>query len=304
MYTVPDQSARRFVITGANSGTGLEATRRIAAAGGHVVMGVRSLEKGDKAREEILRENPGAHLEVLQVDLADLSSVRDFAAGLLEQAQPISALVNNAGLMAPPQRMTTVDGFELQFGTNFLGPFALTNLLLPRLLTTLNPRVTTMSSGVAAIGRIHFDDLQSVARYSPYLAYGQSKLADLLMATLLAAVATDRGWDLLSTSAHPGYTRTNLQTSGANLGRSEPRRRLLGERTIIPSQDVEQGTEPLLYAATSTDARQGAYYGPGGTLGMVGETKRIPLPRSARGIDLAKSLWTVAEDLTGTSLPD
>ena len=302
MYTVPAQHGRRFVVTGSNSGTGKEAARRLAGAGAEVVMAVRSPDKGESARAEILAEHPDARVEVRRLDLADLASVRAFASELLDDGRPIDVLVNNAGVMAPPKRLETADGFELQFGTNFLGPFALTQLLLPRLLESEHPRVATMSSGTANFGRIHFADLQFARRYRPGFAYAQSKLADLLMAQHLATLATRNGWRLLSTSAHPGYTRTNLQTSGANLGRSKPVRRQPGDRTLLPSQGVEQGTEPLLFAATSPDAAQGGYYGPGGALSLVGPTKRAALPRSARGLDLASSLWSVAGDLTGSRI--
>jgi NAD(P)-dependent dehydrogenase (short-subunit alcohol dehydrogenase family) len=303
LYNVPDQTGRYVVVTGANSGTGKEATRRLAAAGAQVVMAVRNREKGAAAREEILSATPNAQLDVRHLDLADLSTVRAFADGLLADGRPVDVLINNAGVMAPRKRMTTTDGFELQFGTNFLGPFALTNLLLPLVLTGAEPRVVTMSSSVANFGRIHFEDLQSTRHYSPFRAYGQTKLADLLMAQHLAAVATERNWDLLSTAAHPGYTRTNLQTAGANLGRDKPRRQLLGGRTLMPTQHVGQGTEPLLYAATSPDAIQGGYYGPSGPMGMTGPTTVVRAPRTARGVDLAASLWSVAEVLTRTTLP-
>jgi NAD(P)-dependent dehydrogenase (short-subunit alcohol dehydrogenase family) len=303
MYDVTDQSGRRFVITGSNSGTGREAARRIAAAGGHVIMAVRTEEKGHDAAEEIRREVPDASLEVRRIDLADLASVHTFADGILSDGQPLDVLINNAGVMAVPQRMTTADGFELQFGSNFLGPFALTNLLLPLLLSSESPRVTTMSSGAATFGGIHFRDLQFAESYSPVKAYSQSKLADLLLGLHLASIAKERGWNLLSTIAHPGYTRTNLQTAGPNLGRAKKRFNPLLDLPILPSQDVVPGTEPLLFAATDPDARQGAYYGPSGLGGLVGTTKQVDLPRSARGVDLAASLWAVAESLTGTVLP-
>jgi NAD(P)-dependent dehydrogenase (short-subunit alcohol dehydrogenase family) len=303
MYSVPDQTGRRFIVTGANSGTGKESTKRLAAAGATVVMGVRSLEKGEAARDEILAAHSSARLELRRIDLADLASVREFAQGIIDAGEPVHALVNNAGVMAPPKRMTTADGFELQFGTNFLGPFALTNLLLPVLLATPDARVATMSSGVADFGRIRFGDLQSSRRYSAWPAYAQSKLADMLMGRQLAKVANGRRWSLLSTVAHPGYTRTNLQTSGANLGRDKPVRRQPGDRTLLPSQAVEQGAEPLLYAATWPDAQQGAYYGPRGVFGLVGPTKKTRFPRSARSSEVAARLWAQAEDLTGTHLP-
>ncbi len=302
MYTVPDQSGRRFVVTGANSGTGREAARRLAAAGAEVVLAVRSLEKGEDARASILRESPRASLEVRRVDLADLESVRELAESLLADGRPLHALVNNAGVMAPRRRLETADGFELQFGSNFLGPFALTVRLLPLLLATRGARVATMSSGTATWGRIRFDDPHWTRRYSPQGSYAQSKLADMLMALRLASIATERGWDLLSTIAHPGYTLTNLQTAGVNLTRDDklpPRR-----RTLLPSQGVETGAEPLLFAAADPAAEQGAYYGPGGALGLVGPTARVRVPRSARDPRLAERLWTLAEELTGVRLAD
>jgi NAD(P)-dependent dehydrogenase (short-subunit alcohol dehydrogenase family) len=304
MYSVPDQTGKLVVVTGANSGTGKEATRRLAAAGAHVVMAVRTVAKGEQARAEILAGQPGAQLEVRRVDLADLASVREFADGLLVDATPIDILINNAGVMAPPTRMSTADGFELQFGSNFLGPFALTVRLLPLVLTAASPRVVTMSSGTANYGRIHFGDLQWERRYSANFSYAQSKLADLMMAQHLAAVAAARGWNLLSTAAHPGFTRTNLQTAGASLGRGKPKRTLLNSRlNIMPSQEVGPGTEPLLYAATSPDAVNGGYYGPGGRFGLVGPTTTVRPPRRARDAATAARLWSEAERLTSVALP-
>ncbi|HON75056.1 MAG TPA: SDR family oxidoreductase [Dermatophilaceae bacterium] len=303
MYDVPDQQGRTFVVTGANSGLGKEAAARLAGAGAHVVMAVRTVAKGQAARDEITRRHPDASLDVRALDLADLGSVRAFVAGLERDGVRPNVLVNNAGVMAVPSRMTTVDGFELQWGTNVLGPFALTNLLLPTLLTADTARVVTMSSATASFGRIDFADLDSTRRYTPSQAYAQSKLANLLLGLRLAEVATQRGWSLLSTIAHPGYTNTNLQTAGASLGRSAPKRTLLTSGGFLPTQEVEQGSEPLLFAAADPDAVNGAYYGPDGRFGLVGPTTRVAIPRSARGASLARSLWAVAEDLTGTSLP-
>jgi NAD(P)-dependent dehydrogenase (short-subunit alcohol dehydrogenase family) len=302
-YTVPAQDGRRFVVTGANSGTGREAARRLAIAGAEVVLAVRSPEKGEAARTAILAEAPGAAVEVRHLDLADLSSVSTFAAELSADGKPLHALVNNAGVMVPPERYQTVDGFELQIGTNFLGPFLLTNLLLPLLLQTPGARVATMSSGTANFGRIDLDDLNGERRrYSPARAYAQSKLADLLFGRQLAVIAAQRGWDLLSTIAHPGYTRTNLQTAGRNLARSGDAQLAPIRRTILPSQTVETGAEPLLFAATSPEARQGAYYGPS-RWGLVGPTHQAGIPRSARSLDLAAALWQRAEALVGAGQP-
>ncbi|HEY6788654.1 MAG TPA: SDR family oxidoreductase [Trebonia sp.] len=303
MYEVPDQAGKVIVVTGANSGTGKEAARRLAMAGARVVMAVRTVAKGEQARAEILARHPGAQLEVRRVDLADLASVREFADGLLADGMPLDLLINNAGVMAPPTRMTTADGFELQFGSNYLGPFALTVRLLPLVLAARSPRVVTMSSGMANYGRIRFDDLQwERRRYSPNFTYAQSKLADLMLTLHLATVATQRGWNLMSTAAHPGFTRTNLQTAGASLGRDKPKRTPLNTFSILPSQDVEPGTEPLLYAATSPGAVNGGYYGPGGRFGLVGPTITVRPPRTARDAATAARLWAEAEHLTEAAL--
>ena len=304
MYTVPDQAGKLAVVTGANSGTGKEATRRLAAAGAHVVMAVRTVAKGEQARDEILARHPGARLEVRRVDLADLASVREFADGLIAATTPVDVLINNAGVMAPPTRMTTADGFELQFGSNFLGPFALTMRLLPLVLAAPAPRVVTMSSGVASYGRIRFDDLEWKRRYSANLAYAQSKLADLMMTLHLAELAVQNRWNLTSNGAHPGFTRTNLQTAGASLGRATPKRTPFNASfNPLPSQDVEQGTEPLLYAASDPGAVNGGYYGPSRWFGLVGPTTTVRPPRRARDAATAARLWREAERLTGVALP-
>ncbi len=300
MYRVPDRSGRLFVVTGANSGTGREAAKRLAAAGADVIMAVRSVAKGEQAMAEIGPER----LQVRQLDLADLRSVRAFAAHLIDEGRPLDALINNAGVMGVPKRMETADGFELQLGTNFLGPFALTNLLLPLLLRAQSPRVATMASGLANVGKINFADLNSERRYGPWSAYAQSKLADLLLGLRLAEVAQRRGWALRSTIAHPGFTRTNLQAAGPNLGRDRPGFNPFGNWNPVPSQAPEQGAEPLLFAAVDPAAENGAYYGPSGAMGLVGQTKRVTLPNAASGPSLARSLWAVAQDLTGTQLPD
>ncbi|MFC7619799.1 SDR family oxidoreductase [Microlunatus sp. GCM10028923] len=297
MYQVPDQTGKIIIVTGANSGTGKEAATRLAGAGAHVIMAVRTPAKGDQARQEILDHHPGASLEVRRVDLADLSSVADFAAGV----DRVDTLINNAGVMMPPTRHTTADGFELQYGSNFLGPFALTVRLLPVLLRAAAPRVVTISSGMAHFGAIRFDDPQFQRGYGPTRAYAQSKLANVMMTLRLAEIATERGWPLLSTGAHPGVTRTNLQSAGPNLGRDRPRRSYdgLGPFRL---QAVDIGTEPLLYAAADPAAVQGGYYGPTGLLEFRGTTGVARIPRRARDAEAARRLWDEAERLTGASL--
>ncbi len=308
MANIPDQTDRRIVVTGANSGTGKETAKRLAGAGASVVLAVRTTAKGEDAATEIRREHPGADLEVRELDLADLGSVRRFAAGIAGEDRPLHVLVNNAGVMAPPERFETADGFELQFGTNFLGHLALTNLLLPTLLGTPSgsddprpPRVATMSSLAAIPGSIRFADPQWEHGYNGWRAYAQSKLADLLLALHLHRLSVERDWPLVSTAAHPGYTRTNLQSAGRSLGRDRPVR--ASDRALPLTQAVEQGAEPLLYAAVGPAAVGGAYYGPSGFGGLTGPTTTVSVPRSARSADLARSLWAVAEDLTDTHAP-
>ena len=304
VYTVPDQTGRLAVVTGANSGTGREAAERLAAAGARVVLAVRTVAKGEAARDEILAAHPAARLEVRRVDLADLASVREFADGLLADGTPVDMLLNNAGVMAPPRRFTTADGFELQFGSNFLGPFALTLRLLPALLAAPAPRVATMSSLAARSGRIRFDDLQWERRYRAWGAYGQSKLADLMFARQLATVAAERGWPLRSVAAHPGFTRTNLQTAGPNMGRSRPSLMSWGTNALpLPAQLPPQGAEPLLFAAADPAAESGGYYGPAGRFELAGPTAPAHVPARARDTAVAARLWAVAEDLTGVALP-
>lgn len=304
MYQVSDQTGRLAVVTGANSGLGKEVATRLAAAGARVLMGVRNLEKGEAARAEILAAAPGADVELRELDLADLASVAAFADRLLADGTAVDLLVNNAGVMAPPTRFTTVDGFELQFGTNFLGPFALTVRLLPVVLAARAPRVATMSSMVANFGRINFEDLQWARKYSAWPAYAQSKLADLMMALQLARISDERHWPVLSLAAHPGYTRTNLQSAGANLGRDKPRRIDVNSIRIVPSQEADIGAEPMLFAATDRAARNGDYFGPSRKLGAVGPTGPAKVPKRARDAAAAARLWEVAEGLTGVRLPD
>ena len=304
MYVVPDQTGRTVVVTGANSGTGREAAERLAAAGAHVILAVRSAEKGEKALAEILAAHPGASAEVRILDLASLASVQSFADDLLRDLTHLDTLVNNAGVMTPPTRFETEDGFELQLGTNYLGPFALTNRLLPLLLAAPEGRVTTMSSGMAAVGRIRFDDLQwTRRRYSPTRSYAQSKLADLLLARQLARVSMQRGWSLRSNAAHPGFTQTNLQTAGASLGKDAVHRSSIARFPFVPSQLPPEGAEPMLFAAADPRAVEDGYYGPTGRFGLVGPTGPVRLNRRMRDDDTAARLWAVAQDLTGTALP-
>ncbi|MFD5828243.1 SDR family oxidoreductase [Lentzea sp. NPDC060358] len=300
MYQVPDQRGKRIVVTGANSGTGKEAAKRLAGAGADVVLAVRTEAKGEQARAEILAAHPGAAVEVRHLDLASQTSVAAFAEELVADGKRLDVLVNNAGVMNVPARTETVDGFELQMASNFLGPFALTVRLLPLLLASAAPRVVTMSSGASHRGRIDFDNLQGRRGYSPTLTYSRTKLANLLMTLHLADLAAERDWPLLSIAAHPGYTRTNLVNAGPRLNGGKPGLLESIVYRAVPSQGVEQGTEPLLYATADPAAVAGGYYGPRWVL--VGPTSPAAMPATARDKAVAARLWAAAERLTGTSV--
>lgn len=299
MYRVPDQSGKLAVVTGANSGTGKEAAKRLAGAGAEVILAVRTPAKGEQARAEILAAHPGATVTVRRLDLADLSSVREFADALIAAGRPLDLLLNNAGVMMLPTRSETADGFETQLASNYLGPFALTMRLLPLLNAAPAPRVATMSSGTSAQGRINFDDLQFRDGYRPTGAYAQSKLADLMLMLELSDIAAERRWRLLSTGAHPGYTRTNLQTSGPNHGGGRASLAMRIGFRIVPSQGVEQGAEPLLYAATSPAAVAGGYYGP--RFNLVGPAAVARPTRRALDKGVRARLWAESERLTGVT---
>ena len=282
---VPDQTGKTAVVTGANSGLGLVIARELARAGARVVMACRNVAKGERAAAEV---GPPARVE--ELDLASLQSVRAFAERLPEER--VGLLVNNAGVMAPPRRLTA-DGFESQIGTNHLGHFALTGLLLGRLRMAPDPRVVTMSSGAHRIGRINFDDLHGGRRYNNWLAYGQSKLANLLFAFELQRRAGDM---LKSIAAHPGYAATNLQFAGP-VHWYERASMAFSNRVL--AQSAEQGALPPLYAATVRDVPGGSYIGPDGFIELRGYPHLVTAAGRAYDEDLAGRLWRASEELTG-----
>ena len=295
---VPDLTSKLAIVTGANSGLGFGLTGRLAAAGAEVVMAVRNLEKGAAARDELLGANPEAKLRLERIDLASLDSVAEFAAARLTEGRPVDILLNNAGIMMPPQRETTDDGFELQFESNYLGHYALTARLLPLLRAAAAPRVTSLSSFMAYFGRFDWDDLQS-RKYTPVRSYGLSKLAMLSFARELQRRSDLHGWGLLSDAAHPGFTRTNLQTTGPRRGKA-PRPPREYRRTPF-WQLIETGILPALYAATSPDAAPGGYYGPDGFLGLTGGSHRAREPRAARNAADAARLFDESARLSGVT---
>ena len=296
---IPDQSGRVAVVTGANSGIGLIAARELAVAGAAVKLACRDTAKGESAASEIRESSPGAEVEVLALDLSDLSSVRGFASGL--GVERLDLLVNNAGVMATPRR-ETADGFELQLGTNHLGHFALTGLLLAKLKASPNARVVTVSSSAHRTGRINFDNLQGKRRYMRWSAYGQSKLANLLFAFELNRRAEAAGLALRSMAAHPGYAATNLQSAGPGIGggiTAVLNKTVMAVSNRVIAQSAEMGGLPTLYAATFPDLPGGSYIGPDGPLEQRGHPKPVGSSGAARDPETARRLWEVSQELTG-----
>jgi NAD(P)-dependent dehydrogenase (short-subunit alcohol dehydrogenase family) len=307
--TVPDLSGKLAIVTGSNSGLGLGLSTRLAAAGADVIMAIRNRTKGEAAAEEIRAKVPDAKLTIKQLDLASLASVAALGDELNAEGRPVDILINNAGIMQPPQREVTADGFELQFGGNHLGHFALTGRLLPLLRAAGNARVTTLSSLAARMGGINFDDLQWEKRYNPTNAYSQSKSANLMFALELDRRSRQAGWGLVSNAAHPGFTKTNLQLSGPSQGKDGPTLlerfyRLSRRLTPFAWQEIDEGILPALYAAVSPDAEGGAFYGPRGLLEAAGGgVTSAKVPDRARDEADNRRLWEASERLTGVTYP-
>ncbi len=296
---IPPQDGKVALVTGANSGIGWHTALELARSGAEVILSARTEGKGRDSVERISRELPSAHVRFEILDLASLASVRRFASRIGDAR--VDILVNNAGVMAIPKREETEDGFEMQFGTNYLGPFALTGLLMPALGRSKSPRVTTVSSGAANQGlrRINFEDLQWHQSYGAWKAYCQSKLADLMFAIELGQRTAATGVNLLSDASHPGAAKTNLQTSG-------PRGSMMGRLMSLMRftfQSAADGALPTLRAATEKDAPQGAFYGPGSRGGMAGPPIQIPIPAPAQDERARRRLWDVSEELTGVRWP-
>jgi NAD(P)-dependent dehydrogenase (short-subunit alcohol dehydrogenase family) len=295
---IPNLTGREAVVTGANSGLGLQIALELARHGARVVLACRDTGKGEAAAARIRESAPGAELEVGKLDLADLASVREFAERYRRDRAGLDLLANNAGVMALPHRRTA-DGFEMQLGTNHLGHFALTGLLLPALLEREGARVVTMSSGGHRGGHIRFGNLQGERHYQRWLAYAQSKLANLLFAFELARRSAHAGLDLTSVGAHPGYAATNLQLQAGQMENSGVKTRLWSLLNRAFAQSDAQGALPALYAATMPDVVGGEYFGPDGPAGVWGHPTRASATRKARDPDLAARLWSVSEELTG-----
>ena len=290
---IPDQTGRTALVTGANSGLGLHTSIALARHGARVLMACRNQAKAAEACARVRAEAPAADIEVVPLDLASLESIRSAAKDVASRTARLDLLVDNAGVMAIP-RQQTADGFEMQLGTNHLGHFALTGLLMPLLLDAERARVVVVASHAATWGRIRFDDLMGERFYSRWLAYGQSKLANLLFARELGRRAGDR---LLVASAHPGYAATNLTAAPGLPGRVMK----LGDRLF--AQSDADGALPQLYAATMPDVKSGDYFGPSGPFQMRGAPKRVTPARHERDDATARRLWEVSEQLTGVTYP-
>jgi NAD(P)-dependent dehydrogenase (short-subunit alcohol dehydrogenase family) len=293
---IPDLAGRRAVVTGATSGLGEETAVELARHGVHVVLAARDAARGERSAARVRAAAPDAAVDVAALDLADLASVREFAAGQVHA--PLDLLVNNAGVMAVPAHRT-VDGFELQMATNHLGPFALTGLLLPALLQRPGARVVTVSSYLHWFARLDLGDLMSEQSYDRWQAYFRTKVANLLFMRELGRRAAMARVDLVSVAAHPGWARTNLQYVGP---RTTGRRGGVAMSRIgnaVLGQSAATGALPQLRAATDPTVRSGDYFGPRGLLEQRGLPRRVRMSRTARDVTAARLLWEVSERLTG-----
>jgi NAD(P)-dependent dehydrogenase (short-subunit alcohol dehydrogenase family) len=294
---IPDLSGHRALVTGATSGLGFETARELLKHGAEVTIAARNPEKSEQAAAK-LKAATGQEPSVLALDLADLSSVEEAAKSLSATHDSLDLLVNNAGVMATPYRQT-VDGFELQVGTNHLGHFALTARLMPLLLKAQSPRVVTVSSFMhKTVSTIRQADLRAENGYAKWDAYGKSKLANVLFMLELDRRARAAGAPLLSAGSHPGYARTHLQTSGPTLGGANLEARIMGFGTKIIAQSAAAGAWPSLYAATSPEARPGAFYGPS-FFEFRGKPKLVHPTKAAQDPQLAQRLWAWSVEATG-----
>ena len=295
---MPDLTGKTAIVTGANSGIGNSAARELARHGATVIMACRNLGRGEAARKGILNAAPGASVEVLELDLAAMDSIRSFARTMLDRNTPIDLLINNAGRLVPSPRKTTYDGFELTFGGNHLGPFALTGLLLPAILTAPAARVVTVSSIAHKRATLDFNDLQNTKTYKPFGAYAESKLANLMFGLELERKFRRANTKASSMIVHPGLSTTGFINNGPGANNALVR----GASNFVflaIGQDANHGAFPTLFAATSPDAVGGTYYGPDGFREMKGHVTQVPPSAYAANEEYAQQLWDASVQLTG-----
>jgi NAD(P)-dependent dehydrogenase (short-subunit alcohol dehydrogenase family) len=295
---LPDLSGKKIIVTGGNSGIGYEAALQFARKGAEVVLACRNLEKAGAAAAQIKAAYPAASASPMVLDLASLASIREFAATYRAGHRTLDILVNNAGVMAIPYARTA-DGFEMQFGTNHLGHFALTGLLLEPILAAPGARVVTVSSGAHRMGSIRFDDLNWEHGYAKWRAYGQSKLANLLFTLELQRRIGAHAAKLFAVACHPGYAATNLQAAGPRLEGSAFMESLFSVANRVMAQSAAMGALPTLYAAAAPEVRGGDYIGPDGIAEMWGNPTRVKRSAAAMDQTTATRLWNVSEQMTG-----
>lgn len=296
---IPDQSGKVAIVTGANIGTGFEVSKALASKGAEVIMACRSVEKGESAVEKIKKEFPKSSLKVMDLDLAELSSIKNFSQLFHENYESLDILCNNAGIMATP-KLKSKDGFELQLGTNHLGHFALTGLLMDIILRTPKSRIVNVSSAAHRSGKIDFDDIMKEKEYSRFSAYSQSKLANLLFTYELQRKLEEEAHSTISVGAHPGLAATNLVLSGPGYGRGRILKSIMSFFSKLISQSAEMGALPILYASISLDVDGGDYIGPGGFRGMRGYPKKEESSKESYDQEVAKKLWDISTELTKT----
>jgi NAD(P)-dependent dehydrogenase (short-subunit alcohol dehydrogenase family) len=300
MRTAPNVA----IVTGASGGLGYATAVGLARTGARVVLAGRNPKKGEVALTRLRREAPAAVAGFEVLDLASLASVAAFAERMLAAHPAVDILVNNAGVMAPPTRQVTADGFELQFGTNYLGHFALTARLLPALLRAEGgARVVQVSSLAHRGAAMAWEDLQGERRYAAWKSYGQSKLAMLLFALEFARRAAARGWPLVSDAAHPGWAVTDIIANGPGGGAMGLKEHVMQAGFRLLGQSAADGARPIIYAATSPDAKAGGYYGPTGFQEIKGPPGRSRIMPQAQDPGSGKRLWTLSETLTGVAFP-
>lgn len=299
---MPSQAGKTWVVTGANSGVGLATTKALAVKGARVVMACRDLGRSEAAAAEVRALAPAATVELRRLDVASLASIEAFASELGAALPALDGLINNAGVMALP-RALTADGFELQLGTNHLGPFALTMRLLPLLEQAPAARVVAVSSQTHRLGALAFDDLMGERRYQPWLAYAQSKLANLLFTFELQRRLAGAEKRTIAVAGHPGYAATNLVGVAPRLTGSAFGKVVMALGNALLAQSAEMGALPVLYAATAAEVQGGDYFGPEGLFELFGYPVPVGAARRARDEAAARRLWERSETLTKTRFP-